>query len=67
MLAVQERTKQWMSSLPPSEMDMDCWKRLYSNAPSNKFREIAIGGLWAGAAIPNSQNEEVSCCCSAML
>ena len=38
---------------------LDSWKRLYSNSPANNFRQVAIGGLWNGADIPNSPNQEV--------
>lgn len=40
-------------------MVLDSWKRLYSNTPGAKFREIAVNGLWAGADIPNSPTQEV--------
>lgn len=45
--------------LPPTPMALDSWKRLYSNTPSSSFREVAIGGLWAGADVPNSPTKEV--------
>ena len=42
-------------------MALDSWKRLYSNTPGAKFREIAIAGLWSGADVPNSPTNEVRC------
>jgi len=36
--------------LPPSKMIMDAWKRLYSNAPAAKFREVACKGFWEGGS-----------------
>ena len=48
-----------MSLLPPTPMALDSWKRLYSNTPGDKFREIAIAGLWSGADVPNSPTNEV--------
>jgi hypothetical protein len=41
-------------------MVLDAWKRLYSNTPASKFKEICVNGLWNGADIPNSPNNEVS-------
>ena len=37
---------------------LDSWKRLYSNTPAAKFREICIAGLWNGADVPNSPTQE---------
>lgn len=53
------KVQAWLDSLPATNMQLDGWKRLYSNAPSNRFREVAVGGLWNGAPVPNSPNEEV--------
>lgn len=52
------KPKDPLSQLPPSPMALDSWKRLYSNTPASKFREIAMGGLWKGADIPGSPNNE---------
>ena len=46
-------------------MILDSWKRLYSNTPAAKFRDIAINGLWNGADVPNSLSNEVRCCTQA--
>lgn len=53
------KPKNPLDELPPSKMILDSWKRLYSNTPASKFREIAINGLWNGADIPNSLSNEV--------
>lgn len=53
------KPKDPLAELPPSKMIMDSWKRLYSNTPASKFNEICINGLWNGADIPNSPNNEV--------
>ena len=37
---------------------LDSWKRLYSNTPAAKFREICVAGLWNGADVPNSPTQE---------
>jgi len=39
-------------------MVLDSWKRLYSNTPGAKFREVAVQGLWQGADVPNSPTQE---------
>ena len=39
-------------------MVMDSWKRLYSNTPFAKFKEVCCAGLWKGAEIPNSPTNE---------
>ncbi len=39
-------------------MVLDSWKRLYSNTPGAKFREVAVHGLWQGADVPNSPTQE---------
>ena len=49
----------WLATLPPTNMQMDSWKRLYSNSPANNFRKVAIDGLWSGGAVPNSPSNEV--------
>mmetsp|Transcript_10552 Transcript_10552/g.31761 ORF Transcript_10552/g.31761 Transcript_10552/m.31761 type:complete len:435 (-) Transcript_10552:112-1416(-) len=54
----EEKKEDPMKLLPPTPMALDSWKRLYSNSPASKFREVAIGGLWNGADIPNSPNQE---------
>ena len=56
----KEKPKDPLAALPPSKMIMDSWKRLYSNTPAAKFQEICVDGLWNGADIPNSPNQEVS-------
>lgn len=53
------KPKDPLAALPPSKMVLDAWKRLYSNTPAAKFQEICINGLWNGADIPNSPNNEV--------
>jgi elongation factor 1-gamma len=40
-------------------MALDAYKRLYSNTPAAQFKEVAVKGLWEGAAIPNSPTQEV--------
>merc|ERR1712176_970389 len=57
--AAPKKPKNPLDSLPPSKMILDSWKRLYSNAPNNKFREVACGGFWNGGAVPNSNSGEV--------
>lgn len=52
------KPKNPLDELPPSKMILDSWKRLYSNTPASKFREIAIKGLWSGADVPNSLSNE---------
>jgi elongation factor 1-gamma len=52
------KPKNPLDTLPPSKMILDSWKRLYSNTPASKFRDICIKGLWEGADIPNSPNNE---------
>ena len=52
------KPKNPLDLLPPSPMALDSWKRLYSNTPAAKFREICINGLWNGADIPNSPTNE---------
>ncbi|KAK9809891.1 hypothetical protein WJX72_001136 [[Myrmecia] bisecta] len=52
------KPKNPLDALPPSKMILDSWKRLYSNTPGAKFRDIACKGLWEGADIPNSPNQE---------
>lgn len=52
------KPKNPLDLLPPSPMALDSWKRLYSNTPSAKFREICIEGLWKGADVPNSPTQE---------
>lgn len=56
--AAAPKPKNPLDLLPPSPMALDSWKRLYSNTPASKFREIAIAGLWNGADIPNSPTNE---------
>lgn len=53
------KPKDPLAALPPSKMVLDSWKRLYSNTPSAKFKEICVNGLWNGADIPNSPTQEV--------
>ena len=55
----EPKAKNPLDELPKSAMVLDSWKRLYSNTPGAKFREIAVNGLWAGADIPNSPTQEV--------
>eukprot|EP01023_Acetabularia_acetabulum_P059127 TRINITY_DN7093_c0_g1_i1.p1 TRINITY_DN7093_c0_g1~~TRINITY_DN7093_c0_g1_i1.p1 ORF type:complete len:385 (-),score=81.18 TRINITY_DN7093_c0_g1_i1:126-1280(-) len=55
----EEKPNAWMDGLPATNMVMDAWKRLYSNAPVKTFREVAINGLWNGGPVPNSLNNEV--------
>ena len=55
----EPKAKNPLDELPKSTMVLDSWKRLYSNTPGAKFREVAVNGLWAGADIPNSPNQEV--------
>lgn len=52
------KPKNPLDLLPPSPMALDSWKRLYSNTPAAKFREICIEGLWKGADVPNSPTQE---------
>ena len=52
------KPKNPLDLLPPSPMALDSWKRLYSNTPAAKFREICIDGLWKGADVPNSPTQE---------
>ena len=52
------KPKNPLDLLPPSKMALDSWKRLYSNTPAAKFREVCVAGLWAGADIPNSPTQE---------
>ncbi|KAK9834888.1 hypothetical protein WJX81_006700 [Elliptochloris bilobata] len=54
----EPKAKNPLDELPKSTMVLDAWKRLYSNTPGAKFREIAVNGLWAGADIPNSPTQE---------
>jgi len=53
------KPKNPLDLLPPSTMALDAYKRLYSNTPAAQFKETAVAGLWAGAAIPNSPTQEV--------
>ena len=53
------KPKDPLAALPPSKMVMDAWKRLYSNAPAGQFKEVAVEGLWNGADVPKSPNNEV--------
>ena len=55
----EPKAKNPLDELPKSSMVLDSWKRLYSNTPGAKFREIAVQGLWQGADIPNSPTQEV--------
>lgn len=57
--AGKKKIDDWLASMPPSEMVMDSWKRLYSNSPARGFRDVCITRLWAGGPVPNSPNEEV--------
>ncbi|CAL8463238.1 g2772 [Coccomyxa elongata] len=52
------KPKDPLALLPPSKMIMDSWKRLYSNTPGAKFKEICVNGLWNGADVPNSPTNE---------
>lgn len=52
------KAKNPLDLLPPSKMALDSWKRLYSNTPAAKFREVCVAGLWNGADIPNSPTQE---------
>jgi hypothetical protein len=52
------KPKDPLASLPPSPMVLDSWKRLYSNTPAPRFKEVCVAGLWAGADIPNSPTNE---------
>ena len=54
------KPKNPLDLLPPSKMILDSWKRLYSNTPSSSLRDICIKGLWQGADIPKSPNNEVT-------
>lgn len=53
------KPKDPLAALPPSPMVLDSWKRLYSNTPAPRFKEVCVAGLWAGADIPNSPTNEV--------
>jgi elongation factor 1-gamma len=53
------KPKNPLDLLPPSTMALDAYKRLYSNTPAAQFKEIAVEGLWKGAAVPNSPTQEV--------
>ena len=39
-------------------MVLDAWKRLYSNTPAKDFDAVCLKGLWEGADVPNSLNNE---------
>lgn len=52
------KVQAWLDSQPSTPMVLDAWKRLYSNSPASKFREVAINGLWNGGKVPNSPNDE---------
>lgn len=56
--APAKKPKNPLDDLPPSNMIMDSWKRLYSNAPAASFKEVACGRFWAGGAVPNSNSNE---------
>ncbi|GAB2229801.1 hypothetical protein Drorol1_Dr00014057 [Drosera rotundifolia] len=43
--APKPKPKNPLDLLPPSQMVLDDWKRLYSNTKTN-FREVAIKGFW---------------------
>ena len=53
------KPKDPLAALPPSKMVMDAWKRLYSNTPATQFKEVCVEGLWNGADVPKSPNNEV--------
>ena len=53
------KPKDPLAALPPSRMVMDAWKRLYSNTPAAQFKEVCVEGLWNGADVPKSPNNEV--------
>ena len=52
------KPKDPLALLPPSRMVLDSWKRLYSNTPAARFKEVCVAGLWNGADIPNSPTSE---------
>ena len=54
----EKPTKDPLNDLPKSKMLMDSWKRLYSNTPADKFKQICCAGLWNGADVPNSPTGE---------
>lgn len=55
---LEKPKKNPLDDLPKSKMVLDSWKRLYSNTPAAKFKEICCKGLWSGADIPNSPTGE---------
>uniref|UniRef100_A0A7S1MZB5 Elongation factor 1-gamma n=1 Tax=Phaeocystis cordata TaxID=118079 RepID=A0A7S1MZB5_9EUKA len=54
----EKKPKNPLDELPPSKMMMDAWKRLYSCAPANDFRNVACKRFWEGGAVPKSVNNE---------
>ena len=52
------KPKNPLDELPPSKMVMDAWKRLYSCAPANDFKNVACGRFWNGGAVPKSTSGE---------
>jgi elongation factor 1-gamma len=55
---VEKPKKDPLNDLPKSKMLLDGWKRLYSNTPADKFKQICCAGLWNGADVPNSPTGE---------
>lgn len=49
--APKPKAKNPLDLLPPSPMVLDAWKRLYSNTKAAHFREVAIKGKGAAAAL----------------
>jgi len=56
----EEKQKSWLDFLPPTSMPFDSFKRLYSNCPSNNFRETFLPLMWNGGPIPKSPTDEVN-------
>ena len=54
----EKKPKNPLDELPPSKMVMDAWKRLYSCAPANDFRNVACKRFWEGGAVPKSTSGE---------
>lgn len=44
--APKPKAKSALDLLPPSSMNMDAWKRLYSNTKAKEFKEVALKGFW---------------------
>lgn len=56
--AARKAVEAWLAALPPTEMALDSWKRLYSNCPASNFRATCIPRLWGGGPVPNSPSDE---------